>query len=182
MTLSRRQFVSGSVLLGAGLAAGPALSASLFGAPIVQSRLPLLPLLIRTGLPLDQDLANGAAAAMRALGAPALGELLLPTRLDGGLRALTARLEPHQGQRMIGIMSDASFLMLQEAVRDMSGALLWEGTHAADLQMPGAVLGEKLAQVGAGMDEACDALVHQCKVARTTRAQGAAFVSFVIEI
>jgi hypothetical protein len=182
MTLSRRQFVSGSILLGAGLVAGPALSNTLSRSRADQLHSLDSPLLIRTGLPLDQELAGGAAAAMRGLGGTAPRELQLPVRLEGGLHALTARLEPYRNQRLMGIMADSSFLLLQEAVRDMYGAVLWHGAHTAGRHIPAASLGQELAYVAAGRDNACEALARQCASLPPASDPGASFVSFVIEI
>jgi hypothetical protein len=119
---------------------------------------------------------------MRALGGDAVRELRLPARLEGGLYALAAQLEPYRGQRLVGIMSDSSFMLLQEVVRDFSGAVLWHSAHMEGRCISGAKLGQGLAQVAAGQDGASEALGHQCEAHQPGPVQGASFVSFVIEI
>ncbi|WP_075790911.1 hypothetical protein [Massilia putida] len=182
MSLSRRQFVSGSILLGASLAAGSTLAKTLSSVRASGTWAADSPLLIRTGLPLDQDLANGTAAAMRALGGGAVRELRLPARLEGGLDALAAQLEPYRKQCLVGIMIDSSFMLLQEAVRDFSGAVLWHSAHMAGRCISGAELGHGLVQVAAGLNGASEVLGRQCEAHRTGPVQEASFVSFVIEI
>jgi hypothetical protein len=119
---------------------------------------------------------------MRALGGGATRELRLPSRLEGGLYALAAQLEPYRTQRLVGIMADSSFLLLQEVVRDFSGAVLWQSAHAEGRCISGAKLGQGLTQVATGLNGASEALGRQCEAYQPGPVQGASFVSFVIEI
>lgn len=134
MTITRRNFMSRAIVLGATLAAAPVFSATYSNLGQTGSvRLPSRPqVLVRTGFHLDDAFAAGAFPVLRSTSAASFEELLLSREVLGSLGAITAKLASLRGHRLLGVMDDSTFVMFEEAVRECNGAVLCRGAHVGE--------------------------------------------------